>query len=55
MGLVIIFGLVAILAGYGTYTSFKNKNVLGLVLGASSFLIFGWFAVMTVLKSGYAA
>lgn len=55
MGLVIIFSLVAILAAYGSFTSLKNKNMLGLVFAAGSFLVFGWFAVMTLLHSGYPA
>ncbi|WP_318508419.1 DUF2759 domain-containing protein [Bacillus sp. T3] len=55
MGLVIIFSLVAILAAYGSFTSLKNKNMLGLVFAGGSFLVFGWFAVMTLLNSGYPA
>ncbi|MDZ5471009.1 DUF2759 domain-containing protein (plasmid) [Bacillus sp. 31A1R] len=53
MGLVIIFALTSLLAGYGTFTALKNKNVLGIVFGAGSFAIFGWFTVMTVLNHGY--
>ncbi|MGG0716506.1 DUF2759 domain-containing protein [Robertmurraya massiliosenegalensis] len=53
MGLMIIFGLVAIFAGYGTISALKNKNVLGLVFGAGSFLVFGWFTIMTLLKNGF--
>ncbi|MFE8702482.1 DUF2759 domain-containing protein [Cytobacillus sp. FJAT-54145] len=53
MGLVIIFALVTILAGYGTFTSLKNKNLLGIVFAGGTFAIFGWFTVMTVLNHGY--
>lgn len=53
MGLVIIFALVSLLAAYGTFTALKNKNILGLIFGAGSFVVFGWFAVMTVLHSGF--
>lgn len=53
MGLIIIFALVTILAGYGTFSSLKNKNLLGIVFGGGTFLIFGWFTVMTVLKDGF--
>ncbi|MBU8879376.1 DUF2759 domain-containing protein [Bacillus sp. FJAT-29790] len=55
MGLVIIFGLVAILAAFGTISSLKNKNLLGFVFAAGSFVIFGGFALMTAINSGYPA
>ncbi len=51
--LVVIFGLVAIFAAIGTYQSFKEKNLLGLVFNFGTFAIFGWFTVMTVLNHGY--
>ncbi len=53
MGLVIIFALVTILAGIGTVSAFKNKNYLGLMFGAGTFLVFGWFTLMTFINSGY--
>jgi hypothetical protein len=53
MGLMIIFLLVAILAGYGAFTALKNKNVLGIVFGGGTFLVFGWFAIMTLLHHGF--
>lgn len=53
MGLPIIFALVTLLAGYGTFTALKNKNLLGIVFGGGSFLVFGWFAVMTLLYHGF--
>ncbi|MEQ2526174.1 DUF2759 domain-containing protein [Robertmurraya yapensis] len=55
MGLVIIFALVTLFAGYGTFSALKNKNVLGILFGGGSFLVFGWFTVMTVINSGYPA
>lgn len=53
MGLMIIFSLVAILAGYGTFSALKNKNPLGIVFGGGTFLVFGWFTVMTILHHGF--
>lgn len=55
MGLVIIFALVAILAGFGAVSSLKNKNILGFVFAAGSFVVFGGFAVLTLINSGYPA
>ncbi len=53
VGLPIIFALVTLLAGYGTFTALKNKNVLGIVFGGGTFLVLGWFTVMTVLNHGF--
>lgn len=55
MGLVIIFALVAILGVFGTLGALKNKNVLGIVFGGGTALVFGWFSIMTVLNSGFPA
>jgi uncharacterized membrane protein len=55
MGVVIIFFLVAVLAAYGTWSAFKNKNILGLVFAAGSLIVFGGFAIMTVITSGFPA
>ena len=55
MGLVIIFALVAILAVFGAISALKNKNILGFVFAAGSVLIFGGFALLTLIKSGYPA
>ncbi|MBP2240873.1 hypothetical protein J2Z40_001432 [Cytobacillus eiseniae] len=55
MGTVIIFFLVAILAAYGAWSAFKNKNILGLVFAAGSFIVFGGFALLTLINSGYPA
>lgn len=52
MGLTVIFGLVAILAAYGTFRSFKRKNFFGAFWGAASFVVFGWFSIMTILHHG---
>lgn len=53
MLLMIIFALIALLGGYGTISALKNKNILGAIFGAGSFLVFGWFAVMTVINDGF--
>lgn len=55
MGIAIIFGLVAVLAGFGTISALKNKNFLGVLFGLGSFLVFGWFSLMTLINSGYPA
>jgi hypothetical protein len=55
MGLVIIFALVTILAAYGSFTALKNKNLLGAFFGVGSFLVFGWFTIMTLIESGFPA
>lgn len=53
MMLVIIFGLVTILAALGIYRSLKKVNVLAIALAGATFLVFGWFTVMTIIYSGY--
>ena len=55
MGLVIIFALVSLLAAYGGYSALKNKNFLGAFWGVASFLVFGWFTVMTIIDHGFPA
>lgn len=55
MGLVIIFILVSLLALFGTFSALKNKNVLGIIFGAGSAAVFGWFAIMTLINSGFPA
>lgn len=55
MGLVIIFGLVAILAIFALISAFKNKNFLGIVFALGTAVVFGWFSIMTLLKDGYPA
>ncbi|AIE60725.1 DUF2759 domain-containing protein [Bacillus methanolicus] len=55
MGLVIIFGLVALLAAYGTYSTIRNKNFLGLIFAAGTFAVIGWFTIMTAIHHGIPA
>jgi hypothetical protein len=52
MGLVIIFAIVTILALFAAFRALKNKNLLAAFWGAASFLVFGWFVVMTFLHHG---
>lgn len=52
MMLVIIFGLVTILAA--RHLSLTQKvNVLAIAFAGATFLVFGWFTVMTIIYSGY--
>ncbi|MEH7332916.1 DUF2759 domain-containing protein [Neobacillus drentensis] len=53
MGLVIIFALVTLLAVFGGLRSLKDKNMLGAFWGVASFLVFGWFTVMTIVEHGF--
>ncbi len=53
MGLVIIFGLAAILGVFALISAFKNKNFLGVLFALVTVAVFGWFSVMTVLNNGY--
>jgi hypothetical protein len=53
MGLVIIFGLAAILGIFAMISAFKNKNFLGVLFAFGTAAVFGWFSVMTVLNNGY--
>ncbi|MBT2677513.1 DUF2759 domain-containing protein [Bacillus sp. ISL-35] len=53
MGLAIVFALVTLLAGYATFSALKNKNILGIIFGGGTFLVIGWFTVMTVLNHGF--
>jgi hypothetical protein len=55
MGTVIIFALVTILAAFALISSFKNKNLLGILFAFGTFAVFGWFSVMTILNSGFPA
>lgn len=52
MGLVLIFILITILAGYGAFRSLKSKNFLATFWGVATFLVFGWFSVMTLIHNG---
>jgi hypothetical protein len=53
MGFAIICALITLLAGYATFSALKNKNVLGIVFGGGTFLVIGWFTIMTILSSGF--
>lgn len=53
MGLVIIFALVTLLSLYSTFSALKNKNLLGIIFGGGTLLVFGWFTIMTVIHHGY--
>ncbi|HSJ36602.1 MAG TPA: DUF2759 domain-containing protein [Planococcus sp. (in: firmicutes)] len=51
--LVVIFGLIAILAAIGTVQTLKNKEVLGFLFNFGTFVIFGAFAVASLITQGY--
>lgn len=53
MGIVIIFALVTLLSVYGLLRSLKEKNVMGIFFAFGTLVVFGWFTVMTLLKSGF--
>ncbi|MBM7604681.1 DUF2759 domain-containing protein [Metabacillus litoralis] len=53
MGLVVIFALVTILGIFGFIRSLKDKNLLGAFFAFGTFVVFGWFAVMTVIHHGF--
>ena len=51
MGFIVITALVTILSGFSTLSALKNKNILGIVFGAGTLGVFGWFTFMTILKT----
>jgi len=51
MGFIVITALVTILSGFATLSALKNKNLLGIILGASSLGVFGWFTIMTIVST----
>lgn len=53
MGLVIIFSLITVLSAFGIVNSLKSKNLLGLVFAGGTFLVIGWFTVMTIIHQGF--
>lgn len=55
MGTVIIFALITILAAFSTINALKNKNLLGIIFGFSTFAVFGFFTLMTVIFQGFPA
>ncbi|MBD3108132.1 DUF2759 domain-containing protein [Bacillus sp. AGMB 02131] len=48
MGFIVITAVVTILSGFSTLSALKNKNVLGIVFGAGTLGVFGWFTIMTI-------
>jgi hypothetical protein len=53
MGLVIIFSLITILAAYGAFRALKSRNFLATFWSAATFLVFGWFVIMTAVNHGF--
>ncbi|MFB7140312.1 DUF2759 domain-containing protein [Gottfriedia sp. NPDC056225] len=53
MGTVIIFILVAILSVPAFLGSIKKKNLLAIFWSGATLVLFGWFAIMTILHNGY--
>ncbi|WP_088041731.1 DUF2759 domain-containing protein [Bacillus sp. EAC] len=53
MGTVIIFILVAILCVPALLSSLKKKNLLAIFFSGATLVLFAWFAVMTIIHSGY--
>lgn len=53
MGTAIIFALVAILAVFALIRALKNRNVLALVFTFGTLAVFGFFSIMTFIKSGF--
>jgi|GEM_PF-3076599 Protein of unknown function (DUF2759). len=52
-GTVIITGLITLLALVALYSNWRKKNFLGLILSLSAAAVFGFFTVMTIVKSAY--
>lgn len=53
MGTAIIFGLVTILSVFGLFRAFKDRAVLPIVFNFGTLAVFGFFTVMTFVKSGF--
>ncbi len=53
MGLMIIFALIVILSAFGIIRSLREKNLLALAFSTGTFLVIGWFTIMTILKDGF--
>ena len=51
--LMVIFGLVAIFAVWGTLQAVKEKNILAILFNVATIAIFGWFTIMTIINKGY--
>jgi predicted membrane channel-forming protein YqfA (hemolysin III family) len=52
MGLIIIFALITILAAFGVLRALKSRNYLATFWSVTTFLVFGWFVVMSVVNNG---
>lgn len=53
MLLMVIFGLIAIVSLVGAFQAIKEKNILAVGFNLAGAAVFGWFVIMTVIKSGY--
>ena len=51
--LVVIFGLMAILAIFGTVQGIKERNILSILFNAATVVIIGGFTIATVIYGGY--
>ncbi|KRG14959.1 DUF2759 domain-containing protein [Lederbergia galactosidilytica] len=49
MGTAIIFLLVALLAVFAVISALKNKNILGFLFGFGTLVVFGFFAIATLI------
>lgn len=49
MGLVIIFTLVTIVSAISALANLKKKNLFGSAMAGVTFLVIGWFTVMTII------
>lgn len=55
MGLMLIFTFVVVLSALAIVKTFHDRNYLGLFFAGSSFFIFSFFVVATVISQGYPA
>lgn len=55
MGLMLIFSFIVVLSALGIVRTFHDRNYLGLFFAGSSFLVFSFFVVATVVSQGYPA
>lgn len=53
--LMVIFSLIAILSLVAAFRAIKNKNILAIIFGLASGIVFGWFVIMTIVYDGYPA
>lgn len=50
---MVLFGLIAILSLVAAFRAIKAKNVLAIIFGLASGIVFGWFVIMTIVHQGY--